>query len=202
MPKGYLPYSRGASVKMFMTSRLSVVKKHRAALTRNSPKNTAAPHNTMAVRVRTFPAVQATPPEQTPQISITAPWSTRASIWGRMSWHSTWNTRGPGPDQDPVELGLGQHLGEAVEPPGEALRQRGGQQNHRVAQRELGQGVAPHGPEPVQKEHHPQKDVHRAQHGAETAQKEGAFVGHDGLEMDRQKFEIEFYGTHNRYILP
>ena len=97
---------------------------------------------------------------------------------------------GSGPDHDPVKLGLGKDAGEGVKAPGKALRQGRGRQNHREAQGQLGQGVAADAVEAVQQKHHAEKNVGGDEQVTQTAEEEGAPVGHGGAEMDGQKFNV------------
>ena len=93
MPKGYLPYSRGPSRKMFSASTCSRVKKQTAALIRNRPKKIPAPQRIIRASVRAFTGVQATAPEGMAQASMSTACSRRASMVGFMSWQSTWKKR-------------------------------------------------------------------------------------------------------------
>ena len=64
-----------------------------------------------------------------------------------------------GPEHDPVKLRLGENTSKCVDPPGEAFRQRGPRQNYRIAQRQLGQGVAAHGLEAVHQKRHAEEHI-------------------------------------------
>ena len=103
--------------------------------------------------------------------------------------------QGPRPHHDTVKTGVGEQLVKHVKGPAKALRQSGGRENRREAQRQLGQCVAADGLETVQEKNHAEKNIHGGQQMAQAAEKKGGPVGHRAAQVDGQKMQIQSHSV-------